>query len=242
MTFAPNLTHLDQKSAPDHTHSKMLSFRHPTTILIAGPTQAGKSFFFKQVLENDLIQPSPSRIIYVYGESHPDLSNLKLEYDSVEFVQGIKNFIPLLSTIDPSERNVVVIDDQMQEAGNMEEVSNLFTKGSHHRNITAVYIVQNVFDKGKIHRTISLNSHYIVLFKNPRDQGQARNVAQQVFPNKVKIFITLSKMQLKNNMVIFCSISILSPRKKLDCAVTSFEMKMLKFILRSIPLGKRILT
>ena len=167
----------------------MLSFRHPTTILIAGPTQAGKSFFFKQVLENDLIQPSPSRIIYVYGESHPDLSNLKSEYDSVEFVQGIKNFLPLLPTIDPSERNVVVIDDQMQEAGNMEEVSNLFTKGSHHRNITAVYIVQNVFDKGKIHRTISLNSHYIVLFKNPRDQGQARNLAQQVFPNKVKYFM-----------------------------------------------------
>ena len=167
----------------------MISFRHPTTILIAGPTQAGKSFFFKQVLENDLIQPSPSRVIYVYGDSHPDLSNLKLEYDSVEFVQGIKKFQTLLPTIDPSERNVVVIDDQMQEAGNMEEVANLFTKGSHHRNITAVYIVQNVFDKGKIHRTISLNSHYIVLFKNPRDQGQARTLAQQIFPTQVKFFM-----------------------------------------------------
>ena len=168
----------------------MLSFRHPTTILIAGPTQAGKSFFFNQVLEQQLIQPSPSRIIYVYGHSHPDLANLKRLYESVEFVQGIKNFLPLLSTIDPSERNLVVLDDQMVEAGKLEEISDLFTKGSHHQNITAVYIVQNVFDKGKVHRTISLNSQYIILFKNPRDQGHVRSLAQQVYPNQVKYFIS----------------------------------------------------
>jgi len=166
----------------------MLTFRHPTTILIAGPTQAGKSFFFKQLIENDLIQPPPNRVIYVYGDSHPDLP-IKSEYDHVEFVKGIKELLPLIPTIDPGDRNLVVIDDQMLEAGNMEEVSNLFTKGSHHRNITVVYIVQNVFDKGKLHRTISLNSHYIVLFKNPRDQGQARSLAQQVFPNRVKFFM-----------------------------------------------------
>ena len=167
----------------------MLSFRHPTTILIAGPTQAGKSFFFKQVLENNLIQPSPSRVIYVYGENHPDLTHLKSIYETIEYVQGMKHFLQLLSTIDPGERNLVVIDDQMLDAGKMEEISDLFTKGSHHRNITVVYIVQNIFDKGKFHRTISLNSHYLVLFKNPRDQAQVRTLAQQIFPNKVKYFM-----------------------------------------------------
>ena len=55
----------------------MITFRHPTTILIAGPTQAGKTFFFKQVLEHQLILPSPSRIVYVYGEHAPDLADLK---------------------------------------------------------------------------------------------------------------------------------------------------------------------
>ena len=61
----------------------MLPFRHPTTILIAGPTQAGKSFFFKQVLEHDLIQPSTSSVISVYGEQHPDLSHFESVYESV---------------------------------------------------------------------------------------------------------------------------------------------------------------
>ena len=100
----------------------------------------------------------------------------------------MKNFLDILPTIEADERNLVVLDDQMSEAGKME-TSNLFTKGSHHRNITVVYIVQNVLDKGKVHRTISLNSHYMVLFKNPRDEGQMRPLAQQVFPSKVKFFM-----------------------------------------------------
>ena len=71
----------------------------------------------------------------------------------------MKNFLDVLPTIELDERNLVVLDDQMSEAGKLEETSNLFTKWSHHRNITVVYVVQNVFDKGKVDRTISLNSH-----------------------------------------------------------------------------------
>ena len=61
----------------------MISFRHPTTILIAGPTQAGKTFF-KQILEHQLIQPSPSRVIFVYGEHAPDIADLKHLYPTIE--------------------------------------------------------------------------------------------------------------------------------------------------------------
>jgi len=185
----------------------MLTFRHPTTILIAGPTQAGKSFFFNQVLENNLIQPAPSRVFYVYGDHHPQLSRIQGIYPNIEFVQGIKNFIPILPTLDRGERNLIVLDDQMSEAGKMEEVSNLFTKGSHHRNITVVYIVQNVFDKGKAHRTISLNSHYIILFKNPRDQGQIRALAQQVYPTQVKGFMKAFQEATENAHGISSKIS-----------------------------------
>ena len=127
----------------------MITFRQPTTILIAGPTQAGKTFFFKQILEHQLIQTSPSRVIYVFGEHAPNLADLKHLYPTIEDVQGKKNLLDILATIEADERNLVVLDDQMSEAGKME-TSNLFTKGSHHQNITVVYIVQNVFDKLKM--------------------------------------------------------------------------------------------
>ena len=73
----------------------MITFRQPTTILIAGPTQAGKTFFSKQILEHQLIHPSPSRIIYVFGQRAPDLDHLKPLYPNIEYVQGMKNFLDI---------------------------------------------------------------------------------------------------------------------------------------------------
>ena len=37
-------------------------------------------------------------------------------------------------------------------------------------------------------RNITLNSHYIVLFKNPRDKTIVSNIARQMYPNKIKVF------------------------------------------------------
>jgi len=59
-------------------------------------------------------------------------------------------------------------------------VANVFTKISHHRNIGVVYLTQNLFDKNKYARTISLNAHYPVLFKNPRDATQFATLARQM--------------------------------------------------------------
>ena len=64
----------------------------------------------------------------------------------------------------------MVIDDHMEDAGGDERIVNLFTRGSHHRNLSVIYILQNVFHQGKGSRSISLNSHYLVLLKNPWDQ------------------------------------------------------------------------
>ena len=70
----------------------------------------------------------------------------------------------------------------MGEASNTKSLANLFTKGSHHRNVTILYLVQNIFDQGKSSRTVSLNSHYTVVFPNLRDQSQFRTMARQILP------------------------------------------------------------
>jgi len=62
----------------------------------------------------------------------------------------------------------------------------IFTKISHHRNISILHLTQNLFDKNKYARTISLNAHYIVLFKNPRDASQFAMLARQMYPNASK--------------------------------------------------------
>ena len=62
-------------------------------------------------------------------------------------------------------------------------VADLITNRSHHRNLTVIYMVQNVYNQGKSQKTISLNSHYNVVFSNGRDASQFRTMAYQICPN-----------------------------------------------------------
>lgn len=49
-----------------------------------------------------------------------------------------------------------------------------------------IFITQNIFHQGRGQRDISLNSSYIVIFKNPRDRAQIQHLARQVFPENPK--------------------------------------------------------
>ena len=72
--------------------------------------------------------------------------------------------------LDVSQCNLIVLNDLMVQSGKEKRIADLFTKESHHRNLSVIYIVQNIFHQGKEMRNISLNAHYIVLFKSPRDR------------------------------------------------------------------------
>jgi len=68
------------------------------------------------------------------------------------------------------------------------KVSELFTKGSHHRNISLVLITQNVFLQGPSSRGFSLNSKFIGVFKNRREKSQIVHLARQVYPENFSSF------------------------------------------------------
>ena len=76
----------------------------------------------------------------------------------------------------------------MLESSN-KKVCELFTKGSHHRNLAVILVTQNIFHKGAYSRDISLNSKYIVMFKNPRDKLQFQYLARQVYPENSKALV-----------------------------------------------------
>ena len=133
---------------------------HPFTSVISGPTGSGKSVFVRRFVHNikHMMTPIPDRILWCYGE----YQTLYVAVDGVDFQQGLSD----LDTLDPREKHLIILDDLMDETD--QRVASLFTKKSHHRNISVMYIVQNLFHRGKHHRTISLNAHYMVVFKNPR--------------------------------------------------------------------------
>jgi hypothetical protein len=101
----------------------------------------------------------------------------------IEFNQGIPEDIDNADYLDVSQRNLIVLDDLMAQSGKDKRIADLFAKGSHHRNLSIIYIVQNIFHQGKEMRNIScLNAHFIVLFKSPRDKQQISMLARQITP------------------------------------------------------------
>jgi len=130
-----------------------------------------------------MIEPPPSKIVYCYGE----YQQLFCNYPRVVFHQGL----PDLNDFDGSEPVLLIIDDLMQETN--DTVANLFTKGSHHRNVSVVYLAQNLFPNNKFARTMSLNAHYMVLFKNPRDATQFANLARQMYPKRSQFAVEAYK-------------------------------------------------
>ena len=77
---------------------------------------------------------------------------------------------------------LVIQDDLMSETD--KNMINIFTRASHHRNLSVFFLTQNLFYKGL--RDISLNSNYIVVFKNPRDRAQIAHFARQIWPQNAR--------------------------------------------------------
>ena len=152
-------------------------WQHTFTCIVAGPTGCGKTTFVAGLLRNAsaMIDPPPERITWYYGEWQAAYENLNIP--DVRLEEGLPT-----SFDSDGKRGLVVLDDLMAETDG--RVTNLFTKKSHHSNTSVIYLVQNLFPKNKESRTISLNSQYMVIFKNPRDASQIPNLAKQMYPGR----------------------------------------------------------
>jgi len=162
-------------------------FKHPITIQVSVPTLCGKTRLVLRILEEQIIQPFPTRIIWVFGEWQPDYEMARALYPHIEFVHGWSDEVA--DSLRSDERNLIIIDDQMSEAGDSKSLCDLFTKGAHHRNLTVMYLVQNVYNKGRSQRTVSLNTHYNIVFRNERDASQFRSLASQMQPHDARWLI-----------------------------------------------------
>ena len=152
-------------------------FMHPFTAIIAGPSNSGKSVFCMRLIRNarECIAPPPERILYCFSVCQTTFD----QFPNVEFVEGL----PDLNMFDGVKRTLLIIDDLMHETN--EIISKLFTRVSHHKNVSVVYPTQNLFNN----RTISLNAHYMILFKNVRDATQVHCLARQMFPKNSEVMM-----------------------------------------------------
>ena len=154
-----------------------LRFPLARSMIVSGPSCSGKSHYVTELIQSSSIyfEPKPTHILWYYGEVIPHPQIKEVEY---------KRGLPTEEDVEGMRQCIVVLDDLMWESRSNITVANLFTRVAHHRQCFIIHITQNLFQGGSITRTQSLNAHYLVLFKNPRDRQQILYLARQIYPRK----------------------------------------------------------
>ena len=176
-------------------HESLIKIPTPTTMLVCGPTMSGKSVFTSKLIRQAdyIFEKTPRKIIYAYSVWQPIFDELE-KSSSVTFHEGLPTKDNLQEWWIDNIPILLILDDLLDSACNSTDIQQLFTVGCHHHNTTVIFISQNIFSKGKCMRTISLNVHFIVLFKNRRDEQQIYTLARQIFPTKVRYFMQAYEM------------------------------------------------
>lgn len=160
-----------------------MRLKSPFTSMIAASTGSGKTWLMKRLIDaaHDVCTDPPVEIIYCYGTWQPLFDEMK----NVTFHEGMIDFNSDFGK--DGKARWIVIDDLMEKAKNNDEMNSLFTKYSHHYNLSVFFLVQNLFAKHL--RTISLNCHYFIIFKNPRDSSNIIHLAKQLYPGNINYLV-----------------------------------------------------
>ena len=164
-----------------------MELKWPATFIVAGPSLCGKSTLVsKMVTSPNCFDRVPTEIVIAYSRMQHLYQNLIHNSQiPIRLIDGLPE------NLKTKPGTLLIIDDLQNEAG--KAVSNWFTKNAHHYNTSVVYLVQNIFLKSPEHRTASLNAHYIILFKNPRDATQILHLAKQFAPNNPRYVVDAFK-------------------------------------------------
>ena len=125
--------------------------QHPFTMLVAGPTGSGKTYWVNRLLQHrrEMITPPPEEILWYHGQRQPFHTTLQDTYPDLQLIDGL----PDTEGYDTTIPRIIIIDDLMNELKG-DVVANLFTKGSHHTNSSIIFIVQNIFSQNREMRDI----------------------------------------------------------------------------------------
>ena len=165
-----------------------IKFRTPFAMIIAGPSGSGKTTFLMKLLNEyqRLMYPIPKSILYCYSEYHNHVKTL--QEGGVFVHQGV----PDDNLLNSQEKPLLLILDDLMQNVNEDYLTTLFTKKSHHKEISVIFMTQDLFQKKvKVARN---NSQYIILMRAPNAMLQIRNLGVQIYPGQLAYFLDAYRM------------------------------------------------
>ena len=117
------------------------------------------------------------KVLYCYGVYQPLFDEMTKHITNISFHKGLPS--ELDSFAEGCNHNLVILDDLMYNVVRETEMQKLFTQGAHHLRLSVLFITDNCFQQGNCSRTISLNTHYLVLFCNMCDGQEIVSLGKQ---------------------------------------------------------------
>jgi hypothetical protein len=158
---------------------------------ISGTTMSGKTTWLYRLLTHasEMFETPPTKMLYCYGVWQSLFDEMQSKLNEISFHQGLPSEEDIDNLTSNNQHNIVIMDDLMHQVVENVNIESLFTRGAHHKNLTVIYLNQNLYCQGKFSRTLSLNTHILVLMKNPRDTSQIQILGKQVFPGRGQLLV-----------------------------------------------------
>lgn len=201
------------------------TLHHPFTCIVTGPSQSGKSTFVRDLLLNAkyYIDQAFDYILIFIGTPLEHNLKLKTIQDKLGKIVEIVNIAEMFhqksqdvdryfkefleGTIAPKSHlnGCIIFDDLMNELGNTNFISDLFTKHSSHSNLSCILITQNLFHKAKNSSqaiTLYRNTHFLVLFESFLDATTLNTIVARLPGNAKDTKRLLAQIQQDNRYVV----------------------------------------
>ena len=164
-----------------------LKIKLPFGMIISGPSTSGKTTFMAKLLDqsDDMFEPSPSKIVYAYGQFNNLIT--KLQNKGIIVHEGV----PTDELINSLPKNSIIILDDLMLNLTSNFLTHLFTRKLHHKQLGCIFLTQNLFEKNlKVARD---NSQYIVLMNSSSAARSIRTLGSQLFPRQLDYFLSAYK-------------------------------------------------
>lgn len=173
-------------------------FIHPFRLIISAPSSGGKSVFIQNLLRNSdrLISHKIDEIVWFYGQETEFIKNPSNYLNvKINFVEGIPDDFD--EYLNPRNNSLFIFDDLMENLN--KEITKLFTKKSHHQNVSIILTLQDLFFKNPERPILLRNANYLVLFSNPLDLSGIYAIASRIAPKRVKNFLKMFEEAVSRN-------------------------------------------
>ena len=161
----------------------------PFTLILCGPSGSGKTEWIKNFLyhRDVVLHERPAKVFLFYTHLQPIYNTLLRDGYVHQLIEGVPSYEELKELVTPYKSapggSLCIFDDPMSTLGHGES-ARVFTELSHHTRSSVIWVSQTLYAESAEFRRMSLNSHYLVLMKNPRNARIVITLSSQIAPYK----------------------------------------------------------